>query len=143
MPKKVLDSRLATIPERAEKIKNSFQENNKYLVAVNSENNEIIWMLYYGPSRNENYPNDWEIYAFYVLQEYQKLGVGKNLFLAWIQELLNLWYNNMIINVLEWNNAIWFYQKFGWIVVWERYEPCGNIKTKEIVLFFDSIENIK
>lgn len=143
MPQKVLETRLGTIPEKAEKIKNSIKKNDRFLVAVNLENNEVIWMLSYGPSRDEKYPDDWEIYAFYVLKEYQKLGVGKSLFLTWIQELLNLWYNNMIINVLEWNNAIWFYQKFGWIVVWEKYEPCGKMMIKENMLFFDNIENIK
>jgi ribosomal protein S18 acetylase RimI-like enzyme len=39
-------------------------------------------MLSYGKSRDENYPNDGEIYAFYILQEYQNLGIGKKLFLA-------------------------------------------------------------
>jgi ribosomal protein S18 acetylase RimI-like enzyme len=39
-------------------------------------------MLSYGHSRNENYPNSGEIVAIYVLQEYQKLGIGKNLFFA-------------------------------------------------------------
>lgn len=144
MPQKVLETRLASIQETSEKIKENMQKSDSlFLVALNTENDEIIWMLYYGPSRNEKYPNDWEIYAFYVLQEYQKLGIGKKLFLAWVHELLNLWYNNMILNVLEWNNAIWFYQKFGWIVVWERFEPCGKIMIKENILFFDNIKNIK
>lgn len=144
IPNKILEKRLQSIEERAQKIKESIlNKEYSHFVVKNKESEEIIGMCTYGPSRNEEYPDSWEIYAFYILKEYQKLGVGKSLFLAWIQELLNLWYNNMIINVLEWNNAIWFYQKFGWIVVWERHEPCGKIMIKENVLFFKDIKNIK
>jgi hypothetical protein len=49
----------------------------------------------------------------------------------------------MIINILDWNNSIWFYKKFGWVVVWERYEPCWTIMLKENILLFKDIKDIK
>ena len=143
VPQKILENRIATIPERAEKTRNRIQNKKIFLVAIDTKNDKVIWMLSFGPSRNENYRDDWEIYAFYILKEYQRLGIGRRLFLAWIQEILNLWYNNMIINVLDWNDAVWFYQKFWWVVVWEKYEPCETIMIKENVLFFENIRNIK
>ena len=143
MPQKVLETRLGTIPEKAEKVKNSIQKNNRFLVAVNLENNEVIWMLSYGPSRDEKYPNNWEIYAFYILKEYQKLGIGKKLFLAWIEELIKLWYKDMIINVLKWNNAINFYKKYGGKVVWERSDEIWKTTIYEDILYFENMESIQ
>lgn len=79
----------------------------------------------------------------YILPKYQKLGIGKKLFLMWINELISLWYDNMIINVLEWNNAINFYKKYGGIVIGERYDQFGKVMLKEFVLFFEDIKSIK
>lgn len=113
MPEKILKTRIDTIEEKAEKVRENIVNGWKYLVVENTGTNEIIWMSIYWPSRNEEYPKSEEIYALYILKDYQKLGLGKKLFFAWINELINLWFSSMIINVLEWNNAIKFYEKYG------------------------------
>ena len=140
---KILKTRIDSINERTERTCESIENGKIYLVVEDIEINKIVWMLSYGHSRNENYPNSGEIVAIYVLQEYQKLGIGKKLFFAWIKELIKLWYNDMIINVLEWNNAINFYKKYGGIVVGERYDQFGKEMLKEFVLFFEDIKSIK
>lgn len=48
----------------------------------------------------------------------------------------------MIINVLEWNPTIDFYKKYGWTIVWERYDQFGKVMLKEFVLFFKDIKSI-
>ena len=48
----------------------------------------------------------------------------------------------MIINVLEWNNTIKFYEKYGGNVVWEKYDQCGKVTIKEYILFFEDIKSI-
>ena len=143
IPEKVLQSRIESINERTEKTRQFIESGKKYLVAENPETNEIVWMLVYWPSRNKDYTSSGEIVAIYVLQEYQKLGIGKNLFITWIIELIKLWYKDMIVNVLEWNQTINFYKKYGGIVVWEKYEPFGGIILKENILFFNDIKSIK
>lgn len=142
IPDRFLESRISNIEEKAEKVRELIKNDGKYLVVENTDKKEIIWMLIYWPSRNQNYPNSWEINAIYILQKYQKLGIGKKLFLAWIHELINLWYNNMIINVLKGNNAINFYKKYGGIIVWERSDEIGEITIYEDILYFDNIESI-
>ena len=143
VPEKVLETRIDTIDETAKKTREFIENGNNCLVAENLETNEIIWMLSYWHSRNEEYPNSGEINAIYVLLEYQKLGIGKKLFLMWINELINLWYDSMIINVLEWNNAINFYKKYGGAIVWERYDQFGKAILKEFILLFEDIKSIK
>lgn len=142
MPDEFLEIRVNSIDERTEKTRKIIEDGGKYLVVENTNTKEIVWMLIYWPSRNVEYPNSWEINAIYVLQEYQKLGIGKKLFLAWINELLKLWYNDMIVNVLKWNDTINFYKKYGGKVVWEGYNQMGKLTIYEYTLYFDNIESI-
>lgn len=143
MPEEHLINRIDTIKEFSEKMRKVIENWTKHLVVEDLEIHKIIWILGYWPSRNENYPDSWEIIALYVLPEYQKLGIGKKLFLAWIDELINLWYNTMIINILEWNNAIDFYKKYWGTVVWERYDQFSKVILREFILFFEDIKSIK
>ena len=99
-------------------------------------------MFIFWASRDENYKNSWEINAIYVLDDYQKLGIGKKLFFEWIKELIKLGYNDMIINVLEWNKTIDFYKKFWWKVAWDRYDSIGKIQIHEYVMFFENLKAI-
>lgn len=139
----MLETRINTIDERTEKTREFIENGKDYLVVENNEIHKIVWMSVYWPSRNENYHNSWEIYAIYILKEYQKLWLGKELFSAWINELIKLWYNDMIINVLKWNNAIDFYKKYGGQVVWEKSDQFGVTTLEEYILFFDNIKSIK
>lgn len=142
MPDEFLEMRVNSIDERTEKTRKIIEDGWRYLVVENTETKEIIWMLIYWPSRNPEYPNSWEINAIYILQEYQKLGIGKKLFLAWIDELIKLWYRDMIVNVLKWNNAINFYKKYWGKIVWDRCDEVGKIKLHENILYFEDIESI-
>lgn len=143
IPEKMLKTRINTINERTEKTREFIENGKDYLVVENNETHEIVWMSVYWPSRNENYPNSGEIYAIYILKEYQKFWLGKELFSAWINELIKLWYNDMIINVLKWNNAIDFYKKYGGQIVWEKSDQVGAFILEEYILFFDDIKSIK
>lgn len=142
LPDKFLESRISNIEEKAKKVRELIENDGKYLVVENTETKETIWMLIYWPSRNSEYPNSWEIMAIYILPEYQKLWLGKKLFLAWIEELIKLWYKDMIINVLKWNNAINFYKKYGGVVVWEKSDEIWKITIYEDILYFANIESI-
>ena len=146
IPENILQARIDSINERTKRTRKFIENGKIYLVVENTETKEIVWMLTYWPSRNKKYPYSWEIIAIYILPEYQKLGIGKKLFLAWIHELINLWYNDMIINVLKGNSAINFYKKYGWIVVWEIFDEIWNetwkIKTSEDIVYFKDIKSI-
>ena len=142
IPEKLLQTRIDSIDEKTEKVREFIENGKNYLVVENIETKEIVWMSIFWNSRNEDYPNSWEIYAIYILQEYQKLWLGKKLFFAWINELISLWYNDMIINVLDWNPTIDFYKKYWGTVIWERYDQFGKALLKENILLFDDIKTI-
>lgn len=142
IPEKILETRIQSINEMAVELQKSLKKWTTYLVAENVEKNKIIWILCYSSSRNNQYANSWEICSIYLLHEYQKLGIGKKLFMAWIKELVNMWYKDMILNVLEWNKTITFYEKYWWKIVGERYEQFGKKTLKEYIMFFDNIRDL-
>lgn len=143
IPDEVLQARINSIDERASKTREFIKNGKPFLVVEDTENHEIIWMLSYSASRNEDYSDSGEIISIYLLPKYQKLGIGEDLFITWIRELINLWYNSMIVNVLKWNNAINFYQKYGGRLVWEKSDKFGDVVLSEYILFFDNIKSIK
>ena len=143
MPEFLLKKRIKTIGEKTGKVRENIANGENYLVVENTETKKIIWMSIYWSSRNEKYSQSGEIYALYILKNYQKLGVGKKLLLAWIEELIKLWYNDLIINVLKWNNAINFYKKYWGKFVWERSDEIWKITIHEDILYFENIKSIK
>ena len=144
IPENILQARIDSIDERTQKTREFIENDKIYLVAENTQTKEIAWILTYWPSRNDKYPNSWEIISIYVLPKYQKLWLGKKLFLTWINELIKLWYNDMILNVLKWNDTINFYKKYGGVVVWERFDEIGEKKIKiyEDIMYFKDIKSL-
>ena len=96
----------------------------------------------YGKSRNEEYPESGEIYSIYILEEYQGLGLGKKLFMIGINELINEGYNTMILNVLNGNNTIKFYEKYCGKKVGEKRDNFGDTILTESIMHFDNLEDI-
>ena len=66
MPDDFLEMRVNSIDERTEKTRKLIEDGGKYLVVENTQTKEIVGMMIYWPSRNEDYPNSWEINAIYL-----------------------------------------------------------------------------
>lgn len=138
MPDTVLKIRLKTMDQRIPKMAESIKEKNNVYVAV--KDNKVIGIMTYGPSRNENYATCGEIYSIYVLEDYQGLGIGTKLFKAGIKELVSAGYHSMILNVLEGNSAIHFYEKMGGVKVEIKEDKYANTVLVENIMYFDNLE---
>ncbi|MCF7919442.1 MAG: GNAT family N-acetyltransferase [Candidatus Cloacimonetes bacterium] len=66
-----------------------------------------------GPSRDAELLYDAEIYALYVLQKYQKLGIGKALVQKLAEEFQKENWKDFLIWCLLKNKACGFYEKLG------------------------------
>lgn len=140
MPDEVLDKRLKTMNERISKVEKSIIENDNLYVAT--DNNKVIGIMTYGVSRNKEYLKSGEIYSIYVLDEYQGYGIGKQLFMTGIKELLNEGYNSMIANVLKGNKTIHFYEKYDSNIVDKKTDIFGNIPLTEYIMYFADLNEI-
>ena len=96
MPEEILDNRIKELPKRTENTRRRLEAGEPYLVA--EAEGKIVGMAVCLPSRNPDYPEDGEIQAIYILKEYQKVGIGRQLFsgcmrsnssLAWDEKLIN------------------------------------------------------
>lgn len=134
VPAKLIDTRIAELKERMEKCMKSIEEQVHYLVA--EDNGQIVGFCSYGRDRSDNYVGAGEIYALYVLEEYQKTGIGKALFEAAAEDLLRNNYYEMIVNCLKGNPALEFYLHMNGSIVGERQDEILATKITEDVLYF-------
>lgn len=82
------------------------------LVAL-TNNQQIIGVCTYGPTRRKKYAGFGEVYSLYVLPQFQHQGIGQKLFQTAL-EILRKDFDNLYLLVLK-NNLIAraFYEMFG------------------------------
>ncbi len=80
-------------------------------VMLNAEHH-VIGMVGGGKSRSTEINCEAEIYALYLLKEYQGQGLGKKLFLYAIQRLMEMNFTSCCLYVLTQNPTLHFYKKF-------------------------------
>lgn len=107
-------------------------------VATHGEN--VVGMLTYGKCREEDklgLSNCGEIYAIYILKEYQQRGIGKRLINFAIEDLANENYEKFIIWALKENPSVEFYKKIGGEIGFKKDIKIGEQILEEIGFIFD------
>lgn len=140
MPDEVLKNRQDTIEERIPRTESQIREYNNIYVAV--DNDRVIGTMSYGESRNEKYKDYGEINFIYLLDEYKGQGIGKKLFMTGIKELIDMGYNSMILNVLEGNKTIGFYEKYSGKKIDQIEEIFVNTPLVENIMLFEDLNKI-
>ena len=74
-------------------------------VAENEENSEIAGFIHGGTTRNPELPYRGELYAIYILKDYQQHGLGRRLIQALVRDLLRAGMPDMFLWVMEANHA--------------------------------------
>lgn len=82
-------------------------------IFVAEDKGEIVGFSNGGKNRTPNTEYDGELYALYILKEYQGKGLGKKLVEEVMDTLRKKNYDSMMVWVLESNPAIGFYRKLG------------------------------
>ncbi len=84
-----------------------------YFVAE-AEDGDIVGFASAGPERESDGTYRGELYAIYILEEYQRMGLGRRLFSCVTRRLLPDGFNSMLLWVLEDNRpACRFYESLG------------------------------
>lgn len=96
------------------------------------ESKNIVGMTFGGPQRSSDYSYEGEIYAIYVLKEYQQLGIGTKLFLKMNEILRNQNMNSLLVWVVKGNPSTAFYQKMGGKPLEEKIAIVHNAQVHEI-----------
>ncbi|UQD51795.1 GNAT family N-acetyltransferase [Bacillus methanolicus] len=99
--------------EIREQLWNNIIPNGNVFVAENQKG-KIVGFSSGGKERSRKYKNyNGELYAIYILKEYQGQGIGKLLVKRVINELKNLKIYSMLVLVLEDNSSRYFYEALG------------------------------
>jgi GNAT superfamily N-acetyltransferase len=104
--------------EQAEKFKDLLPEkDNKKFLLVAEVDGVIVGFSAGGIEREGNYGIDGEVYAIYVLKQYQNQNIGKSLMKCSIEKLSGMGLNSFLIWVLESNPYKQFYEKLGGVQI--------------------------
>jgi len=99
---------------------------------VAEQGGEIVGFATGGRERSENPTYTGEIYALYLLQTHQGLGIGRKLVQAVVRDLLAQGLASLLILVLKDNPARGFYERLGGRVVLETTFIIGNQTLPEV-----------
>ena len=101
-------------------------------VAVTHEG-KVVGFAGGGSERGGNQTYRGELYAIYLLEEYQRMGIGRRLVLAVTQRLLVDGFNSMLIWVLKDNHpACRFYESLGGEPVGRQTITIGGLDVVEV-----------
>lgn len=130
-----------------EELKNT--ENKRYTNALNNfdektnmqyiikDNDRIIAFLKLSKANDEEYTGCIELQSLYVLKEFQKNGIGKELMKKAFEEAKRMGYKKMLIGCLEENCSNGFYKKMGGKFIKKREFSLPNQTLYENVYLYD------
>lgn len=146
MPDEYLDDRINNFNERALKTK-AYLENldfegdlDKYLVC--EVDGKIVGICQYSKSQNDFYADSGLLGALYVLKDFQKLGIGKELFRRAAIGIRNMGYKTMYLECLTGNDAINFYLKYGGQIIENIDYKISNFSVKADIVYYDKIREV-
>jgi ribosomal protein S18 acetylase RimI-like enzyme len=103
-------------------------ERDDFVLVAETETGEVVGFASGGPERGEG-DYDGELYAIYILEEFQRQGIGRRLTERVIQRLIADGFSSMLLWVLKDNaGSRGFYEKMGGELVGEKqYEIGGKL----------------
>ena len=131
-----LDNLSINEEERGEKSFNNFDENDnhKFVLEVDGK---VVGFINVGITDDIEYENQGEIFALYIIPEYQGKGYGSELIKYGIDELKRLGCSKMIIGCLKDNSYNQFYKHIGGRFIKTRIFKLPNQELIENVYYFD------
>jgi ribosomal protein S18 acetylase RimI-like enzyme len=130
--------------ERERKWQELFQAKDNFQFAYVAEvgNNRIVGFASGGINRNEATDYQGELYAIYILHEYQGKGIGRRLTEAIAKRLLLEGRKSMSVWVLESNPACRFYESLGGKRLYEKEINIGDTTLIEVAYGWKDVKNL-
>jgi len=110
---------------------------SKNITYVAEKQGQIVGFINGGQARNKEMPYEAEVYAFYLLEEYQRQGIGSLLFKKITDSFQEVGYKSMMLWVLKDNPSYAFYQKQGGISFDEELITIGKDQLLEVAVGWD------
>ncbi len=95
-------------------------------IFVADDHGQIVGFASGGPQRGSDLPFEGELYALYLLEAYQRQGLGARLTAAVVDHFLAAGYTSMLVWVLALNPSRRFYERIGGTLVREQPFDLGG-----------------
>jgi len=105
---------------------------------------EIVGFVSGGPNRFPDLSDaEAEIFAIYLLQEYQRQGIGKQLLKPLVEEFRRVNWNSVMVLVLEDNPAKMFYERIGATKIGTTEVEIEGKKLKEAIYVWKGLDEFR
>ncbi|WMT38848.1 GNAT family N-acetyltransferase [Paenibacillus sp. D2_2] len=115
-------------------------EQSMNIFVAETEQGEIIGFASGGRSRSDQLPYEGELYAIYLLEVYQRLGIGRKLMLSVGSQLRETGYRSMLVWALEDNGYCAFYESLGGESTAYEDVEIGGISLREVGYGWDDLD---
>jgi ribosomal protein S18 acetylase RimI-like enzyme len=106
--------------------------NKVFYYVVEDDSGGIIGFVNGGPERTNDPDYKGELYAIYILKQYQGQGLGHRLVSALAKSLLSVGMDSMLLWVLADNPASRFYESLGGQQIKSKQEDIGGATLEEL-----------
>jgi ribosomal protein S18 acetylase RimI-like enzyme len=115
-----------------QEILSNVKNTGDFVCVAQNESGQIVGFAAGGCERTGKYAYQGELFAIYILEEYQRQGIGRQLVRAVAIKLAELNLNSMLVWVLGDNSACRFYEFLGAEKVEEKQTSRAGAALKEI-----------
>jgi 3-deoxy-manno-octulosonate cytidylyltransferase (CMP-KDO synthetase) len=131
-----------SVTERERVFRECFFKDGYRMFVAESFENQIVGFADFGESSGEMPEFEAEIYAFYLLKEYQCKGIGGELFKAVSRDLVTSGFNSMYLQALKVSPYKGFYEKMGGRVVRESIYKIGDEDFETVYYGWEDLNRI-
>lgn len=135
IPDSVLEEKQASKEKNIKKCEATVEEKDNVLVA--EFDNNVVWIVSYGKSKVLDDEGYGEIYSLYVLDEYHGNNIGKELFIAAKEQLVEKGFYKLVLSCIKANPSNGFYKSMGGKIVDTIISDIGGAQIAENVIIFN------
>ncbi len=136
VPDEFLDRMESNEKDRAENSYRGFDSNEDRQFVLEADG-RIVGYMNIGMAEESGYEDCGELFAIYILREYQGYGYGKKMAEAGMQELKGMGCSRMLVGCLAGNPANGFYEHIGGKLIRQRIFE--KLQLPENVYYFENI----
>ncbi|MCY4498396.1 MAG: GNAT family N-acetyltransferase [Rhodospirillaceae bacterium] len=103
----------------------------------------VIGFSAFGPAREEGFSRRGEIYTLYLLDAYQRCGLGRRLLSASADDMVQAGFTSMCVWVLARNPAREFYEHLGGVELSSRDIGLGGRQLEEICYLWPDLRRLE
>ncbi len=140
VPQEFLDN--LSIEKREKVFRQRLGEVNYKMFVAETFRDGVVGFTDFGKSREDDSPFKGELYAIYLLPEWQRKGIGENLFRLCQKELIADKINSMYLEALKVSPYKPFYKKMGGQIVGQGKHFLANVEYETVFYGWNNLSEI-